>query len=183
MTHVRYAAGILPCTYYEGVLLFLVGRDVRDGSYSDFGGKCERYDRGDPITTACREFYEETYGTVLDMKQVRARITPKTTMLLRGLTQNLHPYYMYLVQVPYNPHVRNTVAKLIGFLKTKNLQRVYVEKTELQWLTYGQMKSVAKRAVFAKTIEHNKDLLEMLASAGPGAWRGACAQHAEAFAP
>jgi len=179
--HVRYAAGILPCTYHEGLLLFLVGKDVRDGTFSDFGGKCERYDRGDPVTTACREFFEETYGTILDTKQIRARMTPKTTALLRGVTQNSHQYFMYLVQVPYIPHLRKTVSKLIGFLKCKNLQRMYVEKTDVMWVTYAQLKTMPKRAVFAKTIEAHQGLLERLAGSEASAFRRTCDAHAPEF--
>ena len=34
---VHYAAGILPITWFEDTALFLVGKDLRDETYSDFG--------------------------------------------------------------------------------------------------------------------------------------------------
>ena len=41
----HYAAGILPMTWHAGEALFLVGKDLRDDTFSDFGGKCERCDK------------------------------------------------------------------------------------------------------------------------------------------
>lgn len=178
---VHFAAGILPVTWYEGIPLFLIGKDIRDGTFSDFGGKCERYDRNDPITTACREMYEETYGTVLGTKQVRTRMTPKTSVLLKSTTQNGYPYYMFVVQVPYMPHLRNTFHKALAFLKTKNMNRMYVEKTDIQWVTLGMLKNIPKRTVFANTLQRHAAFLEKLGTCPSHAWRDMCTNMAPQF--
>lgn len=177
----HYAAGILPVTWHQGLCLFLVGKDVRDGSYSDFGGKCERYDRQDPVTTACREMYEETYGMVLGMKQLRARITPRTSIMLRSKTQSGCPYYMYVTQVPFLPHLRSSVSKMLGFLKSKNVQRMLVEKTDLQWVTLSMLKNMNKRSVFANTLDLHAQTLEEIAASSVESWRDICTKRSPHF--
>lgn len=176
----NYAAGILPITWVDGVALFLVGEDVRDGSYSDFGGKMERYDRN-VIATACREFYEESLGCIVDIKQIRARITPQTSILLRGKTQNLNTYYMYITEVPYLPHLRSTFHKLIGFLRAKNINRMYVEKTDMQWVTLDMLRTMVKRSVFANTLNMHIDIIEEIGRSSPDQWKGICKRYAPTF--
>lgn len=61
--NINSSAGILPISRNEhGDVVFLLGKDSRDGVFSDFGGKAEVIDNGDPVNTATREFYEETLG-------------------------------------------------------------------------------------------------------------------------
>lgn len=178
---IRYASGILPITWHRGVLLFLVGRDVRDGSYSDFGGKCERFDRGCPLSTATREMYEETCGMVLGVKQMRVRLTPKTAVMLKGSTQNGYPYFMYVTEIPYMPHLRNCFGKLLDFLRSKNIHRLYVEKTDVMWVTLDLLKSIPKRAVFQETLQTHMPFFEHLASLQASSWRTICANRVSTF--
>jgi hypothetical protein len=177
----NYAAGILPITWNDGIPLFLVGKDVRDGSFSDFGGKSERYDRNDIISTACREFYEETLGAVLSIKQIRARLNPGTSIMLHGKTQNANAYYMYVTEVPYLPHLRNTFHKILEFLRSKNVQRLYVEKTDVQWVTLGMLKHIMKRKVFANTLDLNSEAIETIGNCTPDLWKDICERHASNF--
>ena len=175
-----YASGILPITWVNGTLLFLVGQDVRDGSYSDFGGKMERYDRN-IIATACREFYEESLGCILDIKQIRARINPQTTIMLRGKTQNANSYFMYITEIPYIPHVRSTFRKLVGFFRAKNIQRMYIEKTDVQWVTFDMLREIHKRSVFTNTLNLHADTIREIGASSPGKWRDICKRHATTF--
>ena len=69
----RYSAGILPYTYYQDKCLFLLGKD-HEGDWSDFGGRCEFKDSNEPENTACREFYEETLGAVIDITDCKQKI-------------------------------------------------------------------------------------------------------------
>lgn len=181
MVNGQYAAGILPITWYNGTLLFLVGKDIRDNTWADMGGKAERYDRSDPIATACREFCEETYGVSLSMKPLRARISPTTTVLLKSVTQNLYPYYMFVVQVPYNPYWRNGFHKKLNFLRSKNMSRVFLEKIDLQWVTYNSLKAIPKRSVFANTLHRHMDFFETLATTPSAQWRALCTARAHTF--
>jgi len=176
----NYAAGILPITWVDGVPLFLVGEDVRDGSFSDFGGKMERYDRN-IIATACREFYEETLGCIFDIKQIRARLNPQTSIMLRGRTQNSNVYYMYITEVPYMPHLRGMFHKLLGFLRAKNIQKLYVEKTDVQWVTLDMLRTMTKRAVFANTLNMHLDTIVEIGTSTPQQWRDLCKKHAPMF--
>lgn len=173
---VHYAAGILPVTWHEGQILFLVGQDVRDRSWSDFGGKCERPDRGDPFNTACREFYEETYGCVIDHRALRARLCAANSLVLRSRTQNNHPYFMFVVQVPYQPHLRNAFRKTLDFLRHKNLCKVFVEKTDVMWVSWAMLTSpdLVKRPVFKNTVDAHAGVLARLASRSDS-WARLCA--------
>ena len=65
-----YSAGILPYTIYKGTIYLLLGRDS-DNKWSDFGGRVEPKDRSDYETTASREFFEETLGSVYDYDHVK----------------------------------------------------------------------------------------------------------------
>lgn len=179
---VHYAAGILPMTWHEGQVLFLVGQDVRDRSWSDFGGKCERVDKGDPLNTACREFYEETYGCVVDARVLRQRLCPANCLALRSRTQNGHPYYMFVAETPYQPHLRNAFHKTLGFLRHKNLCKMYVEKTDCQWVTWDALRSadLVKRPVFKATLDAHAGLLARVVAGDD--WARLCAEHAAAHA-
>lgn len=178
---VHYAAGIMPITWHEGSLLFLVGRDIRDALWSDFGGKYERVDKCDPMNTAAREFYEETYGCLVDARALRQRMHPCNCLLLRSRTQNGHPYFMFVVEMPYMPHLRSCFHKTLNFLRSKNLQKLYVEKTDVQWVTWPTLKSAGlpKRPVFDATIAAHEATLNRLAAGE--SWDTLCAENADEF--
>ena len=178
---VHYAAGILPVTWHDGGPLFLVGRDVRDALWSDFGGKCERIDKSDPLNTATREFYEETYGCLADARALRQRMYPGNCILLRSRTQNGHPYFMFVVEMPHMPHTRNCFHKALAFLRAKNLQKLYVEKTDVQWVPWSALQGpqVPKRQVFDATIATHRGVLERIAAGEP--WAALCSEFADEF--
>lgn len=173
-----YAAGIMPVTRVDGQVLFLVGRELRDSTFADFGGKCERSDRNDPLTTAVREFVEETYGCVAEYRTMRARLGPSTCLVLRSHTQNCNTYYMYLVEVPYSRQLRNAFHKTLAFLRSKNL-KMLVEKTDLRWVTLETLLSPSfpKRSVFANTISMHRKVLEDIVRRNVP-WRAMCLHHA-----
>lgn len=177
---VHYAAGILPVTWHDGQLLFLVGQDVRDRSWSDFGGKCERVDKNDPLNTATREFYEETYGCVVDQRALRHRLAPSNCLALRSRTQNNHPYFMFVVELPYQPHLRNAFHKALAFLRHKNLCKMFVEKTDVQWVSWDMLRGgdLIKRPVFRTTVDTHAAVLARLAAGED--WAKLCAEHAAA---
>lgn len=174
----HYAAGILPITWFEDTALFLVGKDLRDDTYSDFGGKCERVDKNDTLNTSVREFYEETLGMVVPAKALRQRMQPHNCLCLRSRTQNGHPYYMYVVEVAFMPHLRNAFHKTLSFLKYRNLHKVYVEKTDVRWVTWKTLREeLPKRPVFAHTIDQHHEVLEAVVS-GQKSWSQVCIENA-----
>jgi hypothetical protein len=178
----HYAAGILPVAYHENVPLLLVGRDVRDGTWSDFGGKAERIDKGSVFSTAAREFSEETYGQVLSHRAIRNMLGPGRCLMVRSKTQNGFPYIMFIVQIPYITHLRSSVAKFINFLRMKNLGKVCIEKTDMMWTTIHALQTkMNKRSVFAATLAANAEIFRELASTNPHTWAELCEKHAHDF--
>lgn len=165
-----YASGILPVSRTpEGKLVFLLGKDVRDGTWSDFGGKVERPDAG-PLDTAAREFYEETLGVVAPRAGMRQRMIPSNCVVLRGTTQNGHPYWMFVMEVPYSASVRNHFLKSAAFLKSKNLLAL-VEKVDVAWVDLETLWIIPKRGVFERTVRRNRGVLERIASQP---WKAVC---------
>lgn len=177
----HYAAGILPVTWHDGKALFLVGQDVRDRCWSDFGGKVERVDKNDPLNTATRELWEETYGCMVDARVLRDQLSPDNCIALKSRTQNNHPYWMFIVEVPYVPHLRNTFRKLVAFLRHKSACKGLIEKVDVQWVTWDMLKASAatQRPVFHHTLAHNSGVLSRIAS-GSQDWPSLCSELAPA---
>lgn len=171
-----YAAGILPISWVDGRALFLLGKDARDGSWSDFAGRAEPVDR-DKAACAAREFWEETHGLIAsDPRSMRARLTPQNSVLLLSRTQNNLPFYCYVVELPYLPWLRATFLKTVAFLRHRTSPRVYVEKTDVRYVTWEDLvgPGVPKRGVFRNTIEQHRQTLERIVAAGPTGWKASC---------
>jgi len=167
-----YAAGVLPIAWRDGQAFFLVGRDSRDDTWSDFAGKCEKCDR-DIESTAAREFWEESYGVLMDAKTMRARLTPHTSIQLLGRTQNLHPYHCFVTEVPFVMHLRDAFHKHLAFLRQRTVHRMYLEKTDIVYVTYEELFADAfpKRSVFKETLLLHRDLLRSIVVSGPEGFR------------
>lgn len=161
-----YAAGVLPICWISGTLFCLVGRDARDDTWSDFAGKCEKVDK-DTKWTAAREFWEESYGVLMDAKTMRGRL--QYAVCLQGRTQNQHPYYCYVTEVPFVPHLRDAFHKHLAFLRQRNVHRMYIEKTDIVYVTLEELFSdgFQKRSVFKDTLLQHKHVLQDIAAAGP----------------
>lgn len=174
-----YAAGVLPISWISGRLYFLVGKDARDDSWSDFAGKCEKVDK-DIESTAAREFWEESYGILMDARTMRQRLTPQTSFVLRGKTQNAHPFYCFVTEVPFFPHARDAFRKHLLFLRQRNVHRIYVEKTDIVYVSLGDLVSdqFPKRSVFKDTVLQNRHVLESLERAGAEGFASFCADFA-----
>lgn len=168
------SAGILPFTRANGEILFLVGRDVRDSVFSDFGGKTEAVDHNDPINTATREFYEETLGVLCNSPHDLRRRLKELSVCLIGSTKNQHVYRMYLLEVPYFRNLPQRFKKVANFLKYKNIGGNYIEKTELAWCTTEELLKIPKRTVFTETIQTNIQFFRRLRSEP---WRRLCEEY------
>lgn len=128
-----YAAGILPYTFFNGQVYLLLGKDVRDNAWSDFGGKCEPHDDDKPLMTAIREFYEETCGIVMDPKSLKIKMNNVQSVTFSN-TQNNKLYYMYAIEIPYNSTYRGIFRRMIMFLKHINMYNKTIEKTDIKWV-------------------------------------------------
>jgi hypothetical protein len=163
------SAGILPISRNEhGDVVFLLGKDSRDGVFSDFGGKAEAIDNGDPVNTATREFYEETLGCLCNSPHsIRERVK-KMSVLVNGTTKKGNVYSMFIIEVPYIPDLPLRFKKIVNFLKYKNIGSAYIEKSELVWVSLDEMFKIHKRQVFADTIASNAATLRKVTT---DSWR------------
>jgi len=163
-----YSAGILPYTIYKGSIYFLLGRDY-DNKWSDFGGRVEPKDRGDYESTAAREFFEETLGSVYDYDYTRKLI--KKCPKIISKTGSGHYYYMYLLKLQYTDLVRTK------FLSTKNfinnvittIDKKYIEKNDIRWVSIETIEHsiegkslISLRNVFQTTYKNHKNDIDIL---------------------
>ena len=88
---------------------------------------------------------------------------------------------MYVLEVPYSPYARAAFKKTADFLRSKNVNRLYVEKLDIQWATLEMLKSMHKRSVFENTMNANIKLIETIGNSTPSEWRALCAAHANSF--
>lgn len=160
------AAGVLPITWIDGRLFFLIGQDV-SLTWSDFAGKREKIDK-DLVHTAAREWFEESYGVLFDPKTMRTRIQ-HASIELHGRTQNNHLYVCYLTEVPFLPYLRESFARHLSFMRQKNVHRMHMEKIDIMYVSIDDLfdDRFNKRSVFEDTIRTHKDTLYKLAAQGP----------------
>ncbi len=167
----QFAAGVLPIAFHDETCLFLVGDDIRGTGASDMGGKHDRHlDRGYVTNTAAREFFEETLGVSITAEQMKRRLNPRTSILIRGKTQNGNEYSMFVVEIPFDPSISRQFSNTVSFLTTKNIHRSYVEKTDIRWVTLDELFRCDKRVVFKRTIEMNEGLIRQIGNATPSTW-------------
>lgn len=131
-----YSAGILPYGKdSKGNVYFLLGKD-RQMSWSDFGGRVELKDNQDAKETAIREFYEETYNSVVEKKYLREILSnEKNYILIKSKTLNGSPYYMYVIQIDLNENMRKSFIKTLDYLKYIKVNEYILEKTDIQWVS------------------------------------------------
>lgn len=173
MNKPMYSAGILPYTIDKNnKLLFLLGKDT-NSFWSDFGGKCELDDRTIE-DTACREFYEETLGSVMNIRSIRNHIrTLQGCYKIKSKTLNGSDYYMYVVKIPYK-YYQNVFKKMLEFVKySKCNKRKYLEKVDIMWFSVETIESIIDnnkernimmplRDVFYRTIVNNLESLKSI---------------------
>ena len=168
----RYSAGILPYTFYDGKLYFLLGKERQTQQWCDFGGHCEKVDKGVIEYTAAREFFEETMGAILDIKVITRMLfnTPQTH-IVKTVSNIGHPYTMYIVRIPYK-YYRNIFLKILNFLRYTKTHRKFTEKDDIQWVSVETLLKCCQktyiddnldmRVSFSKAIRENEHYLTQL---------------------
>lgn len=180
-----YGAGVLPISWVRDPgspsgykCLFLLGRDGRDNHWSDFAGRSERSDAS-VATTAAREFWEESYGLVTtDPKAFRSRLNNQVSIVLQSRTQNNLPFWCFVTEIPFIQGLRPTFLKTVAFLKHRNVPKLYIEKTDVQYYTLHELLGgdPPKRGVFRVTIDQHRDVFERIAGEGPFGFKRLCAE-------
>lgn len=160
-----YAAGVLPICWINDEMYILVGLDVRDSTWSDFAGKYEKKDK-DVKWTASREFFEETYGCLFDARTMRNRLDH--SIEIQGRTQNHHPFYCYIVEVPFLSHLRHAFRNQLTFMKQRNVHRMYLEKSDIMYVSLSTLyEQIPLRSVFQETLKEAYRVLADIAQEGP----------------
>jgi len=169
----RYSAGILPYTFDQnGKCFFLLGKD-NDNDWSDFGGRVEFKDHGDPVNTATREFYEETLGSVLSIQECIAKITANPVKIV-SKTLNGSPYYMFLVYVDNINYSEsfNKTAQFLRYQFDKQEMNKLIEKNCIRWVSMDTVliciendqrnAPIRLRGVFYSTMLNCREQLQFL---------------------
>lgn len=178
----HYAAGVLFVTFVDhrgSRPLFLVGRESRCGLWSDWAGKAERVDRQCPLATAAREAYEESYGQVVSVPALTARLQRGRCVRLLSRTQNGSLFHFFVVEIPFLPEFVDRFRASLSFLRArlptertspgttseKSAARALVEKVDARWVTPRQLADLPKREVFSATLGQHADTLARLTDA------------------
>ena len=169
----RYSAGVLPYTFDQtGKCLFLLGKDY-ENDWSDFGGRCEFRDNNEPLNTASREFYEETLGSIITVKECMDKITTNP-IKITSQTLNGSPYYMYLVYIDFLNYsdVFNKTAQFLRYQFDAQEMNKIIEKTTIRWVSMDTMllcieneqrsTPISLRGVFYKTMVGAREQIQFL---------------------
>ena len=170
-TNILYASGIL---FYSKSLdntpFFLLGKDC-ENKWSNFGGRGEISDKFDSEITAAREAWEETLGSVYDIEVLKHLLKSKNNKIVISKTPSGHPYYMYLLKIPYSFSHRDRFLNTKKFLSNMKTDSKFLEMTDIKWVSLDTInysidnkKSFIKlRHVFEQTFKLNKkEILDLL---------------------
>ena len=166
-------------------IYFLIGKGM-DGTWSDFGGKCDPSDKNNIKETAAREFYEESMGSVLSLGAIRNALkNPSNFTLINSSSLSGSRYYMFMLRVPIIPDVCidrfNKTHEFISYMtsrqgKSSPYPYEYLEKTDIALISLDTLFSLLTqekmeqelgwplRKVFRKTLLNCRDKLHLLRS-------------------
>ena len=134
--HHMYSAGILPYQIVNKKVYFLLGKD-NNGFWSDFGGKCDPRDENNIKETASREFYEESFGSVLGLQSIKNMLqNSKNYKLINSESMGGITYYMFIMRVPMRTETtRDRFNKTLEYMKYINADFQYREKVDINWIS------------------------------------------------
>ena len=159
-----YSAGVLPYSFHNGRVVWLLGRDSQRNVWSDFGGHNEFRDKGDPINTASREFFEETLGSIMSVRDMKFQLQDKDTVVINSKTMLGNNYTMYLVHVPFDPIYLQIFRKIRSYMKYLKFFGRFIEKNEMRWFDHGKLykteNPIRYRLCFFNTLTRNKETLD-----------------------
>ena len=163
-----YSSGILLYSIFNGTTYFLLGRDY-DNKWSDFGGRVEPKDRSDIESTAAREFFEETLGSIYDYEYTKKTLRHKKCPKIVSKTGSGHPYYMFLLKLSYNDNIRNKFTSTKNFISNTitSIDKKYLEKNDMRWVSLETIQHsiedrslISLRNVFSTTFKNHKQIIK-----------------------
>lgn len=168
--NILYAAGVL---FYSKSIdqtpYFLLGKDY-DNKWSNFGGRAERNDRGDFEVTAAREAWEETLGAVYDFTDMKNIVKNKAVKHFEFRTPSGHPYYMFLIKIPFTTTYRDKFLSTKKFISNIEPDKKFLEINDIKWVSLDTIKFglnnkrnlIKLRTVFENNLSSYIDEVEKL---------------------
>jgi len=151
-SNIIYAAGVL---FYSKSIdqtpYFLLGKDF-ENKWSNFGGRCELNDKHDSEVTAAREAWEETIGAVYDYENIKSLIKNKSAKCLTSRTPSGHPYYLFLVKIPFTTSYRDRFMSTKKFISNVPVDKKFLEISDIKWVSLDTLKC---------SIESKKSIIKL----------------------
>ena len=170
LSNILYSAGILFFSKKTNESpLFLLGKDY-ENKWSNFGGRCEIIDKFEIENTAARETWEETIGSVLDIEILKHKLKSKNVKIIISKTPRGHPYYMFLIKIPFNFY-RDRFISTKAFLSNLKIDDKFLEMYDIKWVSLDTVLNsidnkrplIKLRNVFEQTLILNiKDIEKYL---------------------
>lgn len=161
-----YSAGILLSTIRNNELLFLLGRDNKYKTWSDFGGRNESYDKMSPRKTAAREFYEESCGVFFSIQETYHLLEHIQPFICKSYMKN--NYFMFLLVIndhEYMKYITDFYNMRTLLLKDK-FSHKFIEKDLIRWMTLDEILNNPQifRCVFHKSFMDNLENIKKCVS-------------------
>jgi len=157
--YTNYSAGVLLYRIHNGQKQFLLGKDVKYNSWSDFGGKHDNVDNKQPLRTAVREFYEETCGAIINMHDM-LNIIRMNNVQIKCSSYKKKMYYMFIVKYENTlKNIEHIFRDQYDFLKQTTVCMKFKEKKEIKWFDIESIinNKPIVRGVFYNSFINNLD--------------------------
>lgn len=133
-----YSAGILIYAKHNSRIKFLLGRDSKYFTWSDFGGKNDSIDNKCNKRTAAREFYEESCGVIQGISETLHMLEDKIPYICKSYMN--HDYFMYVLEIEYDDSIIQKFDKIRRMLNYTKISYRFAEKDILQWMDIDEIK-------------------------------------------
>lgn len=130
-------SGILFYAKHNGEIYFLMGKECKNGKWSDFGGR--RIGKEENLMTAVREGYEELSGFLGSMIDLRKYINNTNVELVTDT------YNTYLIRIDYDKNLPYYYNNNYRFIQDKlphivDKDNGLFEKAQIKWMTLNFIK-------------------------------------------
>jgi len=106
-------------------------------------------------------------GCVYDIDMIRNTLKYKKTPYICSRTQGGHPYYMFLLKIPYSMDYRHSFTSTRNFITKTSIDKKYTEKSDIRWVSLDTIKYtlngksiISLRSIFENTLRHHLHEIE-----------------------
>jgi len=139
-----FAAGIIPYTFINGKVSFLLGLEKSNKKWSGFVGGSELGEA--PQETALREFHEETTMSFLHLNRY---LTDSLNIVLPVIEKTKTGKYAYLWFIEFP---KETDLRLFYVNQSMTSEPTLKEKTDIQWFPLSEIEQGNILFILKKTI-------------------------------